>query len=363
MIRSFNYKGRFPERRRRSVRWRRTRRRRSPVRPPRSPGCGLFHVKHWLRRHPRSLAIRRLSRSRSALSCRRSPTPTTTSLRAGARGMSRALANTEAAVARRGGVGMTVTAPYDTPARMHHGPSPLPGASPAIGTTQLPVAACRSVAPGTYAPSNLDISTGIIKNESGGNLNVRDSPQGAVGPGQILPATAKPYTLPGEDLRNPADNLAIHHRIIADYQRRWRTIPRASRSPISPVPATSRRQARRRRGSVTSATSTRACRNTSPTPWLERADPQRRFRLAERRLLRLPDQTIQASRSRTATSAMRSRLSPSPGATRAKARLATWVTNASTGRPRLHRAAEVVAQPCPRCYRPSRLTSPRQGSS
>ena len=67
------------------------------------------------------------------------------------------------------------------------------------------------------------ISRGIISNESGGRNVV--SPQGARGPGQIMPATFRQYARPGEDINNPADNMAVHNRIIADYASRWPNDP------------------------------------------------------------------------------------------------------------------------------------------
>ena len=86
----------------------------------------------------------------------------------------------------------------------------------------VPAVYAPSPMPATpYAPSNIDISKGILQVESGNNPHVRTSPQGAVGQGQIMPATAKPYMLPGENLNNPHDNLAIHNRIMDDYKRRW----------------------------------------------------------------------------------------------------------------------------------------------
>jgi hypothetical protein len=81
----------------------------------------------------------------------------------------------------------------------------------------------------TYAPSPLptytpaQISKGIISNESGGRNVV--SPQGARGPGQIMPATFRQYAKPGENIDNPADNMAVHNRIIADYSARWPNDP------------------------------------------------------------------------------------------------------------------------------------------
>jgi len=71
-------------------------------------------------------------------------------------------------------------------------------------------------------------SGAILHHESGStstNLKNPTSYAGAVGPGQIMPATAKPYMRPGESLSNPADNVAIHNRIMQDYATRWPNDP------------------------------------------------------------------------------------------------------------------------------------------
>lgn len=106
-------------------------------------------------------------------------------------------------------------------------PSSLPGAPPppAYAPSSIPAAS------GNYGPqipagvtiTPAQISKGIISNESGGR-NVT-SPQGAVGPGQIMPGTFNQYARPGENIHNPADNLAVHNRIIADYASRWPNDP------------------------------------------------------------------------------------------------------------------------------------------
>ncbi|MEJ0094557.1 MAG: transglycosylase SLT domain-containing protein [Methylocella sp.] len=66
-----------------------------------------------------------------------------------------------------------------------------------------------------------DISGPILQQESGNNPNVAPSVDGARGQGQIMPATFAAYAKPGESIDNPSDNLAVHHRIIADYQQRY----------------------------------------------------------------------------------------------------------------------------------------------
>lgn len=60
------------------------------------------------------------------------------------------------------------------------------------------------------------ISSAILGQESGNNPNSPTSINGAVGAAQIEPRTFKQYALPGEDINNPADNIAVHKRIIAD---------------------------------------------------------------------------------------------------------------------------------------------------
>jgi hypothetical protein len=108
-----------------------------------------------------------------------------------------------------------------------YAPSNLGGAQPPPVYAPSPLPS----APGNYGPqippgvtiTPAQISKGIISNESGGRNVV--SPQGARGPGQIMPATFRQYARPGESIDNPADNLAVHNRIIADYNARWPNDP------------------------------------------------------------------------------------------------------------------------------------------
>lgn len=60
------------------------------------------------------------------------------------------------------------------------------------------------------------VSQSILQQESGNNDNIQTSIDGAVGPGQITPATFARYAQPGERIDNPDDNRAVHSRIIAD---------------------------------------------------------------------------------------------------------------------------------------------------
>lgn len=72
------------------------------------------------------------------------------------------------------------------------------------------------------APTTSDrVHDAIIKQESGGNPNERTSINGAVGVGQIMPATFQQYAKPGESINSPKDNLAVSKRIIDDYYQRF----------------------------------------------------------------------------------------------------------------------------------------------
>lgn len=66
------------------------------------------------------------------------------------------------------------------------------------------------------AQQNSAVSSAILGQESGNNPDSPSSVDGAVGMGQIMPATFAQYAKPGEDINNPTDNLAVHQRIIAD---------------------------------------------------------------------------------------------------------------------------------------------------
>jgi Transglycosylase SLT domain len=70
------------------------------------------------------------------------------------------------------------------------------------------------------APARNPVSTAILQQESGTNPNSPTSIDGAVGMGQILPATFAQYAKAGENINNPNDNLAVHQRIIEDLSRK-----------------------------------------------------------------------------------------------------------------------------------------------
>lgn len=64
------------------------------------------------------------------------------------------------------------------------------------------------------------VSAAILGQESNNNPNSPTSVDGAVGSAQIEPATFKQYALPGEDINNPIDNIAVHKRIIEDLSNK-----------------------------------------------------------------------------------------------------------------------------------------------
>jgi hypothetical protein len=84
------------------------------------------------------------------------------------------------------------------------------------GQATLPSAASAGTPAGASA-----ISAAILGQESGNNPDIGTSSAGAHGIGQIMPETFAQYAKPGERIDNPADNLAVHNRIIADYLGRY----------------------------------------------------------------------------------------------------------------------------------------------
>lgn len=74
--------------------------------------------------------------------------------------------------------------------------------------------------PSILAHFGSPISSAILGQESGNNANIGKSIDGAIGMGQIMPGTFAQYAQPGEDINNPADNLAVHRRIIDDLSKK-----------------------------------------------------------------------------------------------------------------------------------------------
>jgi hypothetical protein len=95
------------------------------------------------------------------------------------------------------------------------------------GITAATQAVQNATAQSVVRPANAravtpdDIHHAIVMQESGGNPNEATSTSGAVGIGQIMPATFRQYALPGESITNPATNLAVSKRIINDYFVRY----------------------------------------------------------------------------------------------------------------------------------------------
>lgn len=74
----------------------------------------------------------------------------------------------------------------------------------------------NSAISGVAPKGNQNIYGAIHGQESNNNPNIGNSVDGAVGIGQVEPATFARFAKPGEDIHNPKDNLAVSNRYI-DY--------------------------------------------------------------------------------------------------------------------------------------------------
>ena len=97
--------------------------------------------------------------------------------------------------------------------------APPPEAAPAAPAPAQ--AATAATAPASAGSANVPadlalITKAIYGQESGSGANTATSVTGAKGGMQIQPTTFQQYAKPGESIDNPADNLAVGQRIIAD---------------------------------------------------------------------------------------------------------------------------------------------------
>jgi hypothetical protein len=96
---------------------------------------------------------------------------------------------------------------------------------------EMSVSPATTGQPPVGQPMNLpgaSLSSAIIGQESGGNPNIGASVNGALGIGQIMPATFQRFAKPGEDINNPKDNLAVSQRITESYLQRYGDPARAA---------------------------------------------------------------------------------------------------------------------------------------
>jgi hypothetical protein len=77
------------------------------------------------------------------------------------------------------------------------------------------------IAPTSVNASLSQVQGAVLQQESGNRDVVPASVTGAVGPGQIEPATFKQFARPGEDIKKPDDNRAVANRILAAYYDRY----------------------------------------------------------------------------------------------------------------------------------------------
>lgn len=91
-----------------------------------------------------------------------------------------------------------------------------PDAATAPGEATAVTAAAAPGAAAAAASKLALVTKAIYGQESGSGDNTSTSVTGAKGGMQIQPATFQQYAKPGESIDNPADNLAVGQRIIAD---------------------------------------------------------------------------------------------------------------------------------------------------
>lgn len=113
--------------------------------------------------------------------------------------------------------------------------TPLPQERPQIPGDQAPaLPEATNVGLAAQPPATMEmaarttaqtIENAIDQQESGGRDNARTSITGAVGRRQIQPATWAQYAKPGENIHNPADNIAVSNRIIADLKDKFDNDP------------------------------------------------------------------------------------------------------------------------------------------
>lgn len=67
----------------------------------------------------------------------------------------------------------------------------------------------------------------VLQIESGGRLNPPDSKAGAIGPGQVMPATGAQYGVSPQQLRDPSVNVAVSGAYLGDLSKRYNGDPDA----------------------------------------------------------------------------------------------------------------------------------------
>jgi hypothetical protein len=91
----------------------------------------------------------------------------------------------------------------------------LPTPKPITDISKMPLASAVETSAKKYGVPG-DIALRLIHQESGGNPDVGRSSKGAVGPGQIMPATAAQYGVDDVTKLTPEENVDLAMRILAD---------------------------------------------------------------------------------------------------------------------------------------------------
>jgi hypothetical protein len=93
---------------------------------------------------------------------------------------------------------------------------------PEISPGQLPAYSGKPVTQVGYKPGSSDaVWRSIYQQESSSGKDTRTSSTGAIGPGQIMPGTFREWAKPGENIRNPDDNVRVSKRMVEAYHQRY----------------------------------------------------------------------------------------------------------------------------------------------
>jgi hypothetical protein len=111
------------------------------------------------------------------------------------------------------------------PDKLENRPDIMSGVRAARGNMAAEWNAIMPVSGGTGGGIVDAVHKAIIGQESSGNPNEPPSVNGAMGIGQIKPETFAQYAKPGERISNPADNLAVSKRIVADLAQKFGNDP------------------------------------------------------------------------------------------------------------------------------------------
>jgi hypothetical protein len=95
------------------------------------------------------------------------------------------------------------------------------GKAEALGLMRPGAEASAGGKPQFFSGSSDSVWKSIYQQESSSGKDTRTSSTGAIGPGQIMPGTFREWAKPGENIRNPNDNIAVSKRMVEAYHQRY----------------------------------------------------------------------------------------------------------------------------------------------